>query len=189
MQGSRFYPERISKVEAQCASCGNWYTLDCLDGPYGDKPYTKQYYCKNAQLCIQRREGRGKMTNALWCDPGEHAFPEGQAGSTTLGVREMVRNQWGGAQEHIESQTVCAAHAVQLGLNDVQNHFDENAEAEKAVRIASGKTGGFLGRKTKAIEANKDAKEARAKDYDPAYTKALEYMADNPDWEPPWETK
>lgn len=129
------------------------------------------------------------MTNALWCDPGEHAFPEGQPGSTTLGVREMVRNQWGGAQEHIQSQTVCSAHAVQLGLSDIDKNYDEEAEAEKAVRIASGKTGGFLGRKAKAIEASKEAKEARAKDYDPNYTAALEYMADHPDWMPPWEEK
>lgn len=171
----------------ECASCGEiGYYPSERQGPYGDKPYDKRYYCVNAQLCMQQHENRSTMTNALWCDPGEHAFPEGQPGSTTMNRRINVPNQWGSTQPHDKTLTVCSAHAISLGLNTIAEE-DTEEEAARATRIASGKMGGFLSRKTKALEASKEAGEARAKDYDPNYTKALEYMADNPDWTPPWE--
>ena len=100
--------------------------------------------------------------------------------------RINVPNQWGTNTPHDKTLTVCSAHAIAMGLNDVQDEAVEE-EAARATRIATGKVGGFLNRRTKSIENNVAAKEARAKDYDPNYTQALEYMADNPDWVPPWK--
>lgn len=57
------------------------------------------------------------MSQCLWCDIGQHPYPAGQTGSTSITVREEVANQWGGQQPHNITQDVCAACAKDLMLS------------------------------------------------------------------------
>lgn len=79
------------------------------------------------------------MSNARWCDPGGHAYPEGQPGSTTITLAEQVANQWGGTQPHNAVQDVCAACARDLGYVGVQIKLTQAELNDRAERARSGK--------------------------------------------------
>lgn len=67
------------------------------------------------------------MSNSRWCDIGQHAFPEGQFGSTEFGVRQNVRNQWGGSQPTERMQEACAACANDSGIKKLTD-MDQSEE-------------------------------------------------------------
>lgn len=73
------------------------------------------------------------MSFALWCDLGQHAYPQGQQGSTQLKVVEQVKNQWGGTQPSEVVKDICAACAKDFGYRNLktertQDEVDEEAE-------------------------------------------------------------
>lgn len=80
------------------------------------------------------------MSIAQWCDLGNHPFPQGQRGSTTIQVEEYVKNQWGGTQPTAVVKDVCAACADDQGLNRLKPDVsDEQALMQaRAIRARSG---------------------------------------------------
>lgn len=71
------------------------------------------------------------MSDARWCDLGDHAYKAGRPGTLMLGKVEEVPNQWGGSQPHTQSniKEVCPECAAAMGLND-----DYEAPESPAVR-------------------------------------------------------
>lgn len=124
------------------------------------------------------------MSNARWCDIGEHAFPEGQAGSSTLKFTRQVKNQWGGYQPVDDVREACASCARDTGLRDAepqelsQAQLDERADEQRA------RSGGRILNRVKAIANGKttsvDAAEARERGYDPGYVAWLEEQEKKP---------
>lgn len=82
------------------------------------------------------------MSNALWCDPGGHAFPAGQPGSTTIKLSEQVKNQWGGSQPSDTVSDVCAACALELGYRGLAGaKLTPQQEQEQAEEVREGSGG------------------------------------------------
>lgn len=80
------------------------------------------------------------MVQAMWCDLGQHAFPYGQKGSTTIKISEQVRNQWGGTQPSDNVKDVCAACAKDYGYRGLTTDVsDDELEAQaETIRERSG---------------------------------------------------
>lgn len=127
------------------------------------------------------------MSQVKWCDIGQHPFPEGQPGCTTLKVEQYVRNQWGGSQPQDIIQDVCAACARDAGIKRMSEVSTGMSDAETdalADSIRDGTAGSrFRKNLTRALTAahapasTKDPEEARAKGYDPDYVAWLEEQA------------
>lgn len=130
------------------------------------------------------------MSQVLWCDIGQHPFPRGQIGSTTLKVEQQVKNQWGGYQPEDVTQDVCAACAVDAGIKriqDLRSGISEEDNMDLAAAIRDGTAGSRFSKavlnKVKALTGGNTADkvtQARAHGYDPDYVKWLEEQADKP---------
>lgn len=71
--------------------------------------------------------GRGEaeqVSDAKWCDVGQHAFSSTDIDGTYISITKNVSNQWGGAQPHTQQQDVCGRCAARMGL------LGEKARAE-----------------------------------------------------------
>lgn len=78
------------------------------------------------------------MSQVLWCDVGQHAYPANQPGATTLKVEQQVKNQWGGYQPSDIVQDICRSCANDMGIRQVgklpeksDEEIDEVAEAQR----------------------------------------------------------
>lgn len=59
------------------------------------------------------------MSEARWCDYGDHAFKGGREGAVTFTQTRQVRNQWGGDQPSTtQAMELCPECAAEIGLND-----------------------------------------------------------------------
>lgn len=60
------------------------------------------------------------MSEARWCDYGDHAYKAGREGTIIMGKTVQVANQWGGQQPHTvpNLKEICPECAAQMGLND-----------------------------------------------------------------------
>ena len=83
------------------------------------------------------------MSQCLWCDLGQHPFPAGQSGSTTLAVRNQVQNQWGGTQPHDVTKDVCAACAKDYGYRNLTVAEKTQAELDREAEIVRDNVGGM----------------------------------------------
>jgi hypothetical protein len=68
------------------------------------------------------------MSVAKWCDVGQHAFPAGQPGATTIKLEQQVKNQWGGYQPNDTVQDLCASCARDQGMRGLANRMDISQE-------------------------------------------------------------
>src|SRR5579871_353966 len=128
------------------------------------------------------------MSMVKWCDIGQHAFPAGQPGSTTLKLEEQVKNQWGGYQPTDTVQDVCSSCARDSGMRGLARQIDDRPEETMDDIADSVRDGSYLRKfgnrfaPKKAIEADgsvKDPKVAAARNYDPAYVAWLEEQEKN----------
>ena len=84
------------------------------------------------------------MTNALWCDLGQHPFPAGQPGSTTLKVTEQVKNQWGGYQPSDTVKDVCRSCAKDYGYSGLVTRDIPDEQLDKQADTSRERTGGIV---------------------------------------------
>lgn len=96
------------------------------------------------------------MSFAKWCDLGQHAFPEGQPGSTTLKVTEQVKNQWGGTQPCDNVKDVCAACAKDYGYRGLSTDKMTDEELDSQADSIRERSGGLFKRR-KAVNGNTEA--------------------------------
>lgn len=74
------------------------------------------------------------MSDARWCDYGDHAFKGGQPGITILGRTEQVHNQWGGQQPSTANlREICPECSARLGLNEDYEAPVSPSERHKAL--------------------------------------------------------
>jgi len=120
------------------------------------------------------------VSNAKWCDLGQHVYPANQPGATTIKFERYVKNQWGGAQPNDVVQDVCAACAKDAGVQDYDKlaELSDDEEYAKADAIRHGKRYNPFNRVRKADAIEAVAQEAKTKGYDPDYVKWLEEQAD-----------
>lgn len=126
------------------------------------------------------------MSDCRWCDIGQHPFPAGQPGATTLKAEQYVKNQWGGSQPMDVVEEVCAACARDSGIKKMSDARGNMAEAEAdalADAIRDGSAGrsfrDMLGGK-KAVTAGNQSNKYTERDRG-TVEKFLEWQLDNPD--------
>jgi hypothetical protein len=88
-------------------------------------------------LKIIQGKAEVKMSNALWCDIGKHAFPEHDPLKFEFGVRGTVPNQWGGRQPTEVMKMACGACAKDSGmkkLGDMQVTDEEALNDAYSIR-------------------------------------------------------
>lgn len=56
------------------------------------------------------------MSQAKWCDVGNHPYSANDLNSTTISVEQPVSNQWGGSQPHKVTSDVCGKCAAESGF-------------------------------------------------------------------------
>jgi hypothetical protein len=79
------------------------------------------------------------MSEARWCDYGDHPYKGGREGTVIMGRTEKIKNQWGGEQPHTEPNVkeICPECAASIGLNDGYEAPESPAERHKAITQTS----------------------------------------------------
>lgn len=80
------------------------------------------------------------MTDAHWCNMGDHPFDGARADTVLIGNMEQVPNQWGGQQPHYTTnlREICgdcaAAHGLITQYTAPPSPEDRHAELLAAIR-------------------------------------------------------